>query len=181
MYGSMVISFWPRQIIFHLICDHFNEKCAFHLVVSAFTADKLYESTGKHIYPISAIMIVNETVILIGVCVLYKLLAPRQSQRGARTNAGVELELNSLDGDLNSAEKGDMTNLCEVSRSPTQVNDDNRAESIPVQLDGGGLDLSPESAPLLNEGIRKSTTYLQTHVHTNTHTNTHTNWCWCES
>lgn len=164
---ALFLSLWPRKIIVPLKSDHctrFNVEYAFHLVVSAFTADKLYESTGKHTYPISAIMILNETLILIGVCIFYKLLAPRQSRRGARMDARVELELSSLDGDLNSVEKGDKTNLCEVDRNPTQVNDDDEsAESVPVQLDGGGLDFSTESAPLLNEGI------ITTHVHTHTH------------
>ena len=92
-------------------------------------------------------MIVNETLILIGICVFYKLLAPRRSRYNARVLGQVELELSSSDGDLN--EKGDKTSLCEVDRNPARVNDDDSTESVHV---GEGLELPTESAPLLNEG-----------------------------
>ena len=101
-------------------------------------------------------MIILQAVILTGLCVFYKQLAPRPPQNGTHIPLREELELNSFDeGDDSSIEKGDKIGLCNVESISHQDNDSSDSNtSVRVDVGEKELDLSTESAPLLNEGTQ---------------------------
>ena len=98
-------------------------------------------------------MIILQVVILAGVCAFYKQLAPRPPQNGTHIPLREELELNSLDeGDDSSIKKGDLCNDDNISNQDNISSDSNT--SVHIDVGDKELDLSTESAPLLNEGTQ---------------------------